>query len=48
MSKRIEKIIRRWVGKRYGEAEEGAPSWNIHLLSKEIAEKLKQKKMKGE
>lgn len=36
----IAKIIYRFVRKNFGDSEANDPSWNIHVLAEEIAEKL--------
>lgn len=37
MKKEYKKIIKKWVGKMYGESEAYNPSWNIDALAEELA-----------
>lgn len=43
LSIQIEDFISNWVKKYYGEGELENPSWNIELLSKQLAKKLETK-----
>jgi len=45
-NRQIEKIIYKWVGESYGTQEADDPSWNVGLLSKEIAKRLVGNKIK--
>lgn len=37
MKKEYKKIIKKWVGKMYGESEAYNPSWSIEALAEELA-----------
>lgn len=43
MADEIERVIKSWVARNYGESEAEDPSWDIGDLAREIATKIKQK-----
>lgn len=43
MADELERVIKSWVARNYGESEAEDPSWDIGDLSREIATKINKK-----